>query len=402
MLHFESTLSVDAELGSLFSKHPAEVLFFDIETTGFSATSSYVYLIGAIAFSGDRPILHQWFLDDISEEKLLIQTFLHYASGFQKLVHYNGSTFDLPYLQKKCQRHRLTFSLDALESIDVYRLLAPFKRFLPLTDWKQKTVEHFLGLHREDPFSGGDLIPVYTEYLAKARLEALRRQSSSAATLSPDFSDTGLRHIADSPAKALLSTLLLHNHEDLTGLCSIICLLRLSDFLQGAFSVTAAVKEDALTLTLSADASLLPESVASRFSQTPLYSKVLPQEHRLTLQLLADGSGAALTLPVWHTTLKYFFDNYKEYYYLPQEDRAIHKSVAEFVEPEFRQKATRETCYQKKTGTFLFQPTPEQAPAFREHSKDKHSFFLLSEDFLQSEDKLTHYAKQLLSWILTK
>ena len=87
MLHFEHTLSVDSELFSLFSEAPAEVLFFDIETTGFSATSSYVYLIGAIAFSDVSPTLHEWFVDDIPEEKLLVQTCLHFATGFSKLVH---------------------------------------------------------------------------------------------------------------------------------------------------------------------------------------------------------------------------------------------------------------------------------------------------------------------------
>ena len=48
-------------------------------------------------------------------------------------------------------------------------------------------------------------------------------------------------------------------------------------------------------------------------------------------------------------TLKYFYDNYKDYFYLPKEDTAIHKSVATYVDKDFRQKA--------KTAFVGFEPT---------------------------------------------
>ena len=60
-----------------------------------------------------------------------------------------------------------------------------------------------------------------------------------------------------------------------------------------------------------------------------------------------------LFLPVYSGELKYFYPNPSDYYYLPLEDCAMHKSVASFVEKEYRKKATAATCYTKKTGTFL-------------------------------------------------
>ena len=51
--------------------------------------------------------------------------------------------------------------------------------------------------------------------------------------------------------------------------------------------------------------------------------------------------------------LKYFFENYKDYFYLPDEDEAIHKSIAQFVDKNHRVKATKNNCYTKKSGYFL-------------------------------------------------
>ena len=63
-----------------------------------------------------------------------------------------------------------------------------------------------------------------------------------------------------------------------------------------------------------------------------------------------------LSIRVYKGTLKYYYPNYKDYYYLIYEDTAIHKSVGEFVDKDARIKATKETCYTKKDGTFLPQP----------------------------------------------
>ena len=60
-----------------------------------------------------------------------------------------------------------------------------------------------------------------------------------------------------------------------------------------------------------------------------------------------------IQIPVYNMEARFFYENYKDYYYLPSEDRALHKSVAEYVEKEYRIRATKETCYIKKTGAFL-------------------------------------------------
>ena len=57
-----------------------------------------------------------------------------------------------------------------------------------------------------------------------------------------------------------------------------------------------------------------------------------------------------LFLPFYEGELKYFFKDYKSYYYLKYEDTAVHSSVAEWVDKEAKEKCKPGTAYQKKNG----------------------------------------------------
>ena len=47
-----------------------------------------------------------------------------------------------------------------------------------------------------------------------------------------------------------------------------------------------------------------------------------------------------MRVPLYEEEMKYFYSNYKNYYYLPDEDTAIHKSVASYVDKKYRVQAT--------------------------------------------------------------
>ena len=72
MFYFTATVDSPADGFSLLSFHPENLLFLDIETTGLSPENSYIYLIGVICIKDGQKKLHQWFLEDFSEEKKLI------------------------------------------------------------------------------------------------------------------------------------------------------------------------------------------------------------------------------------------------------------------------------------------------------------------------------------------
>ena len=70
-----------------------ELLFFDIETTGFSGEYHQVYLIGCVYFSNDRARFIQWFADSKASEPEIIDSFFSFLKGYQMLIHFNGDTF---------------------------------------------------------------------------------------------------------------------------------------------------------------------------------------------------------------------------------------------------------------------------------------------------------------------
>ena len=80
---------------------------------------------------------------------------------FRILVHFNGDGFDIPYLLKCCRRLGLNYDFDSIISLDIYKKIKPYRKLLGLENMKQKSIERFLGVSREDKCSGGELIQVY-------------------------------------------------------------------------------------------------------------------------------------------------------------------------------------------------------------------------------------------------
>jgi hypothetical protein len=112
--------------------------------------------------------------------------------------------------------------------------------------------------------------------------------------------------------------------------------------------------------------------------------------------LIMKDASTTIRIPVFSGELRYFYDNYKEYYYLPKEDMAVHKSVASFVDKSFRQSAKAANCYTRKSGDFLPQYTTVMSPEFRREYKDRVSYFELNEDFRTSDVMLRRYVAHIL------
>ena len=142
-----------------------KILFLDIETTGFTAKSSSLYMIGTTYFEDGKWYIKQWFANGYEEEPEILSAFFNFARGYSHLIHFNGNNFDLPFLLQKCSQYDLPYHFNDFEGIDIYRRIVPYKSFLRLPNCKQKTLEQFLGIKREDTYSGGELISVYHTYV---------------------------------------------------------------------------------------------------------------------------------------------------------------------------------------------------------------------------------------------
>ena len=100
--------------------------------------------------------------------------------------------------------------------------------------------------------------------------------------------------------------------------------------------------------------------------------------------------------------MKYFYSNYKDYYYLPQEDIAIHKSVAGFVDKEFRQQALASNCYTRKVSSYLPQWDTLFTPFFKREYKDHDLFFELTDEFKTRREDFNRYAHHILEMIASQ
>lgn len=306
------------------------LLFFDIETTGFSREYHMIYLIGAASCQNGSWQLLQWFAETPHEEPLVIQAFFDYAAQYDTLIHFNGQRFDLPFTQARAAKWQIPWTLEFEESIDLMNLIKPYKTICGLENCRQKSIENLLGLSgREDTMNGGELISVYHSYLKTQN----RRQ---------------------------LQLLLLHNADDVRGMTALTQVALWPDFFHSSFQFQHAERTK--------------EGMVLQF-KSPLRLPILQHAELDYWQLCVGGNLLSLAIPAVETELKHFYPNYKDYYYLPDEDLVVHKSIAEFVDSKHRKKATRQNCCIKQQGIFLPQPDPLITPEFREKPDSKICWF---------------------------
>ena len=331
-----------------------KLLFFDIETTGLSGDYSSLYLIGCTYYQNGSWHLIQWFADTADSEESLLTSFFHFLKGFDTVIHYNGDGFDIPYLLKRCHALHLPYDFSQVTSVDLYRRIRPYRKLLNLENLKQKSIERFLGVNREDKYSGGELIQIYKDYL-------------------------------QTHEDSLYDMLMLHNREDLEGMPLILPILNYPDFLEQEFTLENAFAENRSALTLSLKS---PWEIPVPFQKTTDFYSAKAQNRCLYL-----------TIRLYDGTLKYFYPDYKDYYYLICEDTAVHKSVGQFVDKSARKKATAQTCYTKKSGLFLPQPVPLWEPALKKQYRDKITYVEYTPALFENVQTLNRYIRSLLEML---
>ena len=155
-------LCQDALTDQLFDEHS---IFFDIETTGFSPANSTLYMIGCARRKSNRICIDQFFAEKPEEEAEILAAFFQMLSPYTTIITFNGVGFDIPYLKAKADHYKIPEHFRDFEYLDIFKSVSSIKFLLKLENYKQKTIESFLGLKRKDEKTGGDLIHVYFFHL---------------------------------------------------------------------------------------------------------------------------------------------------------------------------------------------------------------------------------------------
>lgn len=345
---------------------PQEVLFLDIETTGISRSNSTVYLIGCIYMQPEGWQMTQWFDDTGLDEKMLLSSFLVFCGKYKYIINYNGNRFDLPFLRARMDVHGLltdAASFLSMESVDLYAYIAPYRHLLGLSDYRQQTVEACLGTGRTEDADGKEMIDAYKKYLLLPSLEMLDR-------------------------------LVLHNQANVEGLLK---LLPLSAFARLEDMKVTVTRAQANYYT-DHEGKLAQELLVRFQMDFSLPARIYAGADHCYLKI--EGDSGVLKVPLYSEEMKYFYANYKDYYYLPGEDMAIHKYIASYVDRNRRVQARPETCYTRKTASYLPQWDLYQTPFFKRSYEDRDIFFEFTDKIKKDRAALSDYASYVLRHII--
>ena len=348
----EAKITVDYPVEKFAKKD--KILYFDIETTGLSRKYCSIYLIGAMYYEEGSWKYAQWFADNYNDEANIIMAFQKFIKDYDSIIHFNGDSFDIPFLNERAEKYNIDLGLDRLKSIDIYKEISTLKNILSLPNLRQKTLEEAIGIKRVDPFGGGELVEVYKEYVR-------------------------------TKDEKLIYPLLLHNKEDVLYMGKITELLSLYEFLNGELEISDWNINEYKDVDGN-DKKELVINVLSDKTISPIDISLTDNSYSLIIR----DNKCQLKIKVLDDTLKLFFENYKEYYYLPEEDKAIHKSVSQFVDKNFREQAKASNCYENVCDSFIT-AFGDFKYVFRSEYNSKYEFIRLSD---LNDENLTEYVKE--------
>ena len=382
LAYTEDRAALEAVLTSVFKNISLEdTLLYDIETTGLNPKSSQLYILGILLFHKENIELIQYFAESVLDEEEILEQFFQLCKTKKVLISFNGEGFDNRFVESMAKSYgKLPLHL-YLKQLDLFKLIRKRKKFYGLESASLKSCERFLGIYREDRCSGGELISVYREYLQ----------------------DKG------SEKKNML---LLHNREDIQNLPALFSFLAYENIFQGNVKFQTAefleseeiknikyhhqTKNPLETAHLELESSLqikkleLEEAENSRTAKKLCLQYYLPSPVPVPLTLAPKNylleikdKSLFLTVPLYQGELCYFFKDYKDYEFIPSEDRVVHKSLASMYPKEMREKAKASTAYQKMKASFLpvFQ---EKEKVFKKTYQDKNCFIPFKGDAFES------------------
>ena len=297
--------------------NPSRTVFMDIETTGFSRTYDTVYLIGLAFYRGGEFRVRQYLAAAEADEAKVLKSAVEDMMDFDTVVTYNGDMFDLPFIRERAKRMRVwTDEMQRwdmhVDSIDLLRRYRRYQSFFGWPNLKLKTVEACLGISRQDPFDGGQLIEVFYEY-----------------TRTDD--------------ERLESVLLLHNYEDIVNLLELLKAETMMGEIKRGHAVEVSLSKNRLHVEWDRRFSISHEGEIP-LGKAGSGPKAREDAPKAKILMEAGAASFDILLPLCQNILYYFLPNPEDYYFIPEANEIVHKSLAQDVKPSERRKAKAEEC----------------------------------------------------------
>ncbi|MBQ6025368.1 MAG: ribonuclease H-like domain-containing protein [Lachnospiraceae bacterium] len=353
-----------------------QILIYDIETTSFEAANGCIFLIGVMFYQNDELHFLQLFSESIDEEALIIGKFFDIAENYDVLLSYKGESFDIPFIGKRLYALKQNelykrFTMLRSRSYDIAGEIMSVKASVRFSSTKLDYLRKKCGQQVPERISGENISKFYVEHIAAAKLKKLLETTGNAANhdmigeYHPKPVIDELAHIKPDSGDRFLSDILYRNRENIESVIYLLRLSRLFSMRKGRFNVNISTECDDIDVESS-----LKNNIDTVF-----------------FAYFADDFELTVPISIETVSLKQFYPNYKDYYYFPAEDMAVHKSIAEFAASGSKKKATAKTAYRNVSGRFI--PVPG-AYARSESNKDA-SFYKAefdSDDYYIPVDEL--------------
>lgn len=338
-----------------------ETCLLDIETTGFSRELNHIYMIGLARLVDENVIVTLLFAENRTEEKELLLELLEYSKDIKRFISFNGLLFDFPFIKSRMNYYDISYEFKKYEHLDIYKECKCLKQLLSLTNIKQKSFEAFLGLEREDIYSGGELISQYKSYEA--------------------CNDADCYH-----------NLITHNLEDVKGMVDLLTILRYLNIGEHL--------EDSTINDINVDE--LHEIKASLS-----FNYEIPRRFVIKSEFyycIVDKNIIKIILSPIDTELKYYLKDYKNYMYLLNEDIIIPKQLLNAQNKKDAVPAKKDNCYIKTQGLFLpiyDDKFFDDEKTFKEGIKSKEEFIDIK-DHLDDQEFIKKYIIHVIKYRLNK
>lgn len=327
----------------------AERYFLDIETTGLCKQSDIIFCIGIMFVDKGSLTSYQWIIDKPEEEFLLLTTFIDFIKDFETVITYSGKQFDIPFLIARLNTYDLsTAPLDNLSHIDLKRF-SILKLLSENKSLNRRALETILGFKREIQLDGKEIINMYKLY-----------------TISKNSSHQAL--------------LLQHNEDELLS----------AYFFYEFYYIFNQFSFDKLEL-LTIDSCSTKLKLVNHFD---FLTRCTFTYMNLFISWENFTNTISIIISPQELILRKYLTPSKDYVYIPSQNQIMHKSVAQFIPKEFKEKVLKEQCFLTKKGSYLQLPSQYLLDLPIWYDDTKNSF--IDYEAITTREYCWQYIKQLI------